>query len=177
MMPSGKPITWEECWDLVHAIARRLLRGERGNHTLGATDVVGEVFLRCHDDPPSWRGDAPLRAYFARVVRHVLVDYARRKGAKKRGGEIHHVELDPSLIWHHEDPGHVLAVDEWIQRLEQHDRQLARIVTMRVFGDMPPAEIGEVLALSERQVNRLLKQACAWLERDMRAGGVEPGAA
>jgi len=168
MVSIGKPVTWDECWDLVHAIARRLLGRERHNHTLGATDVVGEVFLRCGEDPPDWRSDAALRAYFSRIVRHVLVDYARRKGAVKRGGTFQRVELDPALIWHEDDPGNVLIAEEWVRRLEAHDHQLARMVTMKVFGGMKSAEIGEALGLQPHTVRRALERARLFLERDMR---------
>lgn len=147
------------------AIARRLRRGERDEHTLQTTALVHEAFLRlAQQHAAEWRSRSYFLAAAAQTMRRVLVDYARERGAAKRAGGVRTtlVSLEP----HSDGAGDaldVLALDDVLERLAVLDARKARIVELRVFGGFEIGEIAEILDLSRNTISRDWQFAKGWL--------------
>ena len=144
-------------------LAHRHLRRERDGHTLSTTALVHEAYVQLATHTgPEWRGRAQLFALLSSVMRHVLVDYARRRNADKRGGGAIAMELDdvPSATAEAAD---LLAVSEALERLAERDWRMARIVECRFFGGMSEAEIADAFGLTPRTVRRDWHKARAYL--------------
>lgn len=165
--------------DLVYndlrAIAHRQLSGERDDHTLNTTALVHEAYLQlAGHTAPRWQGRARFFALLSRVMRHVLVDYARTRGAAKRGGGRVRVPLRDDSAVSDQELVELLAMDEALTRLAEKDERLARVVECRFFGGLTDAEIGEALDISERTVNRDWRRARAYLFRLLAAEPSDP---
>lgn len=153
-------------YDDLRSIARRRMRAERSGHTLDTTAVVHEAYLRLADAPDSgWRDRAHFFAVCARVIRHVLVDHARRRKASRRGGDAVHVPLREGIEGHHPRMTEILALEEALQALERHDTRLVRVVECRFFAGLTVAETADVLDSSRRTVERDWTRAKAYLYR------------
>ena len=157
-------------YDELHRIARNKMRGEREGHTLQATALTHEAFLRLVDQSRvSWQGRAQFFAVAATTMRRILVDHARGRSRQKRGGDVEHLRL--TLI---EDVGapereeDVIALDDALTRLEREDEVKARIVELRFFGGLSVKEVAETLGLGVRTVERHWEFARAWLYRELR---------
>lgn len=147
-------------------IAHRRLRNERSDHTLGATAVVHEAYLQLVPQATTtWQDRVHFFAVAARVIRHVLVDYARRRGAKKRGGSAIHVPLREELTGEAEETVDLLALDEALDALAEMDPRLRDVVECRFFAGMTMAETAEALAVSKRTAERDWTRARAYLYR------------
>lgn len=154
----------------LRAMAHRQLKRERPGHTLQTTALVHEAYLRLAGQRPF---EASNRAHFvavaARLMRQILVDYARTRGAAKRGtGQ--RVELNSAVEIGDLADANVLAVDEALQQLAQVDEQQSRIVELRFFGGLTTEEAAEVLGISRSTAKRDWNVAKAWLARWMRKG-------
>lgn len=164
----------DELYPLVYDDLRRVARGqlarERPDHTLDTTALVHESYLRLVG---STAIDVDGRAHFlsvaARAMRRILVDHARRKGARKRGGGMVVESLTPTMAVAVERSPELLALDEALERLEQLDLRQSRVVECRVFGGMTVEETAEILDISPATVKRDWTLARAWLSRQMRA--------
>lgn len=160
------PLVYKELRD----IARHHLRRERPEHTLQSAALVHEAYLRLVDQRPF---DTESRAHFlavaSRLMRQILVDYARSHGAAKRGAD-RTVELDASLVLPQVRTMDVVALDDALNGLTQLDEQQGRIVELRFFGGLATEEIAEVLGISPSTVKRDWNVAKAWLTRHMRKG-------
>jgi len=158
------PLVYKELREIAHYHLKR----ERPGHTLQSAALVHEAYLRLADQKPF---EADNRAHFlavaSRLMRQVLVDYARSHAAAKRGTDLR-VELDAALILPQERNAEVIALDEALNTLSQIDEQQGKIVEMRFFGGLSIEEIGEVLGLSRSTVKREWNVAKAWLLREMR---------
>ena len=158
------PLVYKELREIAHYHLQR----ERPGHTLQSTALVHEAYLRLADQKPF---EADNRAHFlavaSRLMRQILVDYARSHAAAKRGADLR-VELDAALILPQERNAEVIALDEALKRLSQIDEQQGQIVEMRFFGGLSIEEIGEVLGISRSTVKREWNVAKAWLVREMR---------
>ena len=158
------PLVYKELREIAHYHLQR----ERPGHTLQSTALVHEAYLRLADQKPF---EADNRAHFlavaSRLMRQILVDYARSHAAAKRGADLR-VELDAALILPQERNAEVIALDEALKRLSQTDEQQGQIVEMRFFGRLSIEEIGEVLGISRSTVKREWNVAKAWLVREMR---------
>jgi RNA polymerase sigma factor (TIGR02999 family) len=153
-------IVYEDLRDIAH----RHLREERTGHTLNTTALVHEAYLHMADrTAPEWQGRPQFFALVSRVMRHVLIDYARRRNADKRGGGSIHVPLGEALATEEAGFVELLAVDQALTRLAERDERLARVVECRFFGGLKDAEIAETLGISERTVARDWKRARAYL--------------
>lgn len=154
----------ELLYDELRAIAHRHLQTERKDHTLSTTALVNEAYLQLSKrSAPEWRGRPQFFALLSRVMRHVLIDYARQRKANKRGGQDIRVPLDENTASVQEEIFELLAVSEALEQLEERDEQLARIVECRFFGGMPVAEIAQALDVSTRTVERGWRRARAYL--------------
>lgn len=152
----------------LHAVARHCLRGERRDHTLQATALVHEAFLRlAATDRKSWQDSGHLLALASRAIRRVLVNHARSRRAQRRGGgkspePAPAVEAtgEPGLA-----PVDVLELADALDELEQLDARQAQIVELRFFGGLGNAEIARVLGVSLRTVEGEWRLSRAWLRR------------
>jgi RNA polymerase sigma factor (TIGR02999 family) len=149
-------------------VAARQLRTERTNHTLQPTALVHEVYIRLVDQRQvDWQNRAHFFGVAAQVMRRILVDHARRRGASKRGAGVRCVSLDEAkdVAASHEIP--VLALDHALARLETVDAELAKIVELRAFGGLTIEEAAHVLSVSPSTVKRDWRTAKAWLNREL----------
>jgi RNA polymerase sigma factor (TIGR02999 family) len=166
------PLLYQE----LHDIAHRCLQRERSSHTLQSTALVHEAYLRLvHRTPPDTQNRAHFAAVAARLMREILVDYARARSAAKRGGDCR-VELDEALATPKKQGADVLALDDALNELAVMDEQQGRIVELRFFGGLTIEETAYVLEISPATVKRDWSVAKAWLSRAMkRARRGKPG--
>ncbi len=158
----------------LHAMARSRLRSERADHTLGATGLVNETYLRLFRvagdrtvEVPDFSDRAAFYAAAATAMRRVLIDHARSKAAANRGGPRRdrgsRVSLDAIDAAETLDPQDLLSLDEAISRLEQVDERSARVVRLRFYAGQPIEAIAEMLGVSDRTIKRDWEFARAWL--------------
>lgn len=153
-------------YDHLHQMARRLMAGERPGHTLQATALVNEAYGRLIDSRrAAFRDRAHFFALAARLMRRILVDFARARGRDKRGGRETVISLEAGPLIAHpraSDPD-LIDLDEVLVRLERMDQRKARVVEMRFFGGLDEKEIAETLGISTDTAQRDWKAARAWL--------------
>jgi len=149
-------------------LAAKLMRGERPGHTLQATAIVNEAYVKLALSPEQdWRDRAHFFAVAAKVMRRVLVDHARKRQAAKRGGVHERIDFDRVLLATGEDADTVLEIDRALSRLEQVDGRLCRIVELRFFGGLTEEETAEALGISVVTVKRDWALAKAWLYEEL----------
>ena len=152
----------------LRAIARGKLSRERRVHTLQATALVHEAYLRLVDvKKVEWQDRAHFLAVGARVMRRVLVDYARARDCAKREGSAQHAPLNDALYVSTEPDPMVIQLHDALERLAAFDSRKAQVVEMRYFGGLTAEEIAAVLHISPQSVNRDWSLAKAWLVREM----------
>ena len=152
----------------LHRRARQYLRRERPDHTLQPTAVIHEAYLRMvNDSLPEWNGRAHFFAVASRVMRHILVDHARRHRAGKRGAGVANVSLDDALVPAQVENSELVALDEALDKLAEFDERKARIVEMRYFGGCTVEETALALGIAGITVMREMRLAEAWLRRSM----------
>ncbi|MFW6084577.1 MAG: ECF-type sigma factor [Gemmatimonadota bacterium] len=155
-------------YDELRGLAHRQLLGERADHTLNTTALVHEAYLKlARLDRIEWKNRAQFSAEAARAMRRILVDYAVRRGAKKRGGSRVRVEWDDSLAITDAEAGQLLSLHRALEELESHHARHARVVECRFFAGMTIPEIGEALDVSAATVKRDWAMARAWLNREL----------
>ena len=169
----------DEMFDATYAALRRVagkcFQKERNGITLQPTAVVHETYLRLARQPQCpWPDRVTFLAYAARVMRQILVDEARRRKAKKRGGRAQRVTLVDDMLGVSSGRTAVLDVHQALERLEQLDTRKGIIVQMRFFAGLSIEDVAEVLSLSVATVNREWRSARAWLGREL---GREPDTA
>jgi len=157
---------------IVYGELRRLahyhLRCERPGHTLETTALVHEVYLRlCGPGDPQWQDRAHFFAVAARIMRRILVDYSRRRGAEKRGADAVHVPLVEALGIAAAERVDLAALDGALERLAAFDARKCQVVEMRFFAGLQAKEIAAVLKTTEATVRRDWTIAKAWLYRDL----------
>jgi RNA polymerase sigma factor (TIGR02999 family) len=166
----------ERLTPLVEAELRRLARGymrrERRDHTLQATALVNEAFLRLTDARSvRWQDRAHFLGISARLMRRVLVDYARSRGYHKRGGGLQRVTLDEGLVTSPEPAVDVVALDRALEALAAIDARKSRVIELRFFGGLSVEETAEVLHVSSDTVKRDWRLAKLWLLRELEGEG------
>jgi RNA polymerase sigma factor (TIGR02999 family) len=155
-------------YDELRRIAHHALRHERTDHTLGTTGLVHEAYFRLVDQTRvEWRDRAHFFGVASRAMRQILVDYARRRGAVKRGGKVKLLALEEGMVPAEERAEALLAVDEALTRLSEHDAGLAQVVECRFFGGLTEDEIAEATGSSVRTVQRQWRRAKAWLYQEL----------
>lgn len=160
------PLVYKELRD----VARYHLQRERPGHTLQSADLVHEAYMRLVDQRPfETENRAHFLAVASRLMRQILVDYARSHGAAKRGAN-RRVELDASLVLPQMQSADVIALDDALSDLARLDEQQSRIVELRFFGGLAIEEIGQTLGISASTVKREWNVAKAWLTRQMKKG-------
>jgi RNA polymerase sigma factor (TIGR02999 family) len=161
------PIVYEQ----LHQMAERQLVSERNNHTLNATALVHEAYLKLVNlDRIQWQSRAHFLAIAARIMRQILINYAHKRNAGKRGGGAPNVTLNPSLVMSQQRAETLLALDEALERLKAMSERQHQVVEYRIFGGMTVEETAEVMGLSPATVKRDWTGARAWLNRELEEG-------
>jgi RNA polymerase sigma factor (TIGR02999 family) len=160
----------------LHALARRLLRREGGGGTqLQPTELIHEAFLKLVDQSRvRWRERQQFYAVSARLMRRVLVDHARSRGARKRGGEAVRITISGTTPAAPSIDLDVLALDMALERLSELDARQARLVELRFFGGLGFEEAAALLEISTATAKRDWVHARAWLFRELSGGSSDP---
>ena len=155
----------------LHGIARHCMAGERPGHSLQATVLVNEAYLRLIDAKAvAWHDRAHFLSVAARVMRRILVDHARARRAQKRGGLATKVILDEALVVANEPRQDFVAVDDALKAMAVFDERKSRVIELRFFGGLSVEETAVVLKVSPATVMGDWRLAKAWLQREMRGG-------
>jgi RNA polymerase sigma factor (TIGR02999 family) len=158
------PLVYEELRQLAH----RYMRSERPDHTLQATALVNEAYLRLADQTnPHWHDRTHFFAVAARMMRHILVDYARGRQRAKRGAGGVKVELRDEAVVTERQAEQVVDLNDALVRLAELDRRSSQVVELKYFGGMNYDEIAEVLSVSAITVRRDWEFAKAWLHKEL----------
>lgn len=151
-------------YDDLRRLARHHLRRERSGHTLNTTALVHESYLKLVDpEGSSWQDRAHFLAVASKAMRHILIDYARRRSAQKRGGDQHRVTLDERLLAVESQAHTLLALDQALTKLSEKDARLGQVVECRYFGGMTVEETAAAVGVSVRTVHRDWERAKAYL--------------
>ena len=155
-------------YDRLRHLARSYLRQERGDHTLQATALVHEAYLRLVDDTAvTWQNRAHFYGVAARVMRRVLVDHARARNAAKRGGPQQKLVLEEAQAVAGPGTPDLVALDDALQNLARVYPRKSDVVELKFFGGLEAKEIAEVLRVSEKTVLRDWSFAKLWLSREL----------
>lgn len=162
----------DELFALIYKELRRTaaayMRNERPNHTLQPTALVNEAYLKLlGESGTSWESRGHFYGVAARAMRQVLVDYARARGAEKRGAGKVMLPLDEALAWAEERDIDLIALDEALQRLEKDDLRRSMIIDVHFFGGLTIEQTAEVMGISDATVKRELRLGKAWLRREI----------
>lgn len=167
----GDRAALDELTPLLYDELRRLASGqlarERRNHTLQATEVVHEAFVRLIDTDIPWQDRAHFLAVAAQTMRRLLVDHARAKGRDKRGGDLVRVTLHPGDATAQPDGEEILTLDRALTELARRDPRAAAVVELHHFGGLTYDEAAVVLGVSPATVKRDLRVARAWLRSEL----------
>ncbi len=156
-------------YDELHKQAARFLRRERADHTLQATALIHETYIKLIDQrEANWESRAHFFAIAANLMRRILVDHARAKYREKRGGNAVKLPLEEALLISDKERNvDLMALDEALTRLEKIDEQQARVVELRYFGGLSLEETAEALRVSRTTVANDWSMAKAWLHREL----------
>ena len=164
------PLVYSE----LHGLAQTYLRRERSDHSLQATALVNEAYLRLIEvQRVRWENRAHFFAISARLLRQILVDFARRRSYQKRGGGRRNVALHTMLLADEPREDGVAALDEALTALAEFDERKSQIVELRFFGGLTVEECAEVLNISPETVKRDWRLAKSWLKRFLSEGDPE----
>ncbi len=153
----------------LHRIARHYMRRESPGHTLQTTALVNEAYFRLVDQKSvRWQNRAHFFAIAAKIMRRILLNYARDRQRDKRGGQAVQVSLSEVAVAAEEKSAELIALDEALVRLAATDERKCRVVELRYFGGLSVEETAEVLGVSAVTVARDWKMAKAWLAREIR---------
>jgi RNA polymerase sigma factor (TIGR02999 family) len=158
----------------LRTIARAHMRGQRRDHTLQATALVNEAYMRLVGGSKlDWDSRGHFFHAAAEAMRRILVEHARRNGRLKRGGALKRLPANVLDLAAASDSTETLALDEALQRLEERDPSMARLVQLRFFTGLDVEETAQVLGVSVRTVKREWAYARAWLYRELQDPGDE----
>lgn len=158
-------------YDELKTIAARYMRRERAGHTLQTTALVNEAYLKLINlKDANWQDRAHFFAVAAQMMRHILVDHARRNVAGKRGGDFHFLPLDEALVFSEGRSTDIVRLDEALERLAKEDERAAKVIEMRYFGGLSIDETAEVLRISPRTVKREWTFGRSWLRSELKGG-------
>jgi RNA polymerase sigma factor (TIGR02999 family) len=158
------PLVYDELRRLAHHYMQR----ERASHTLQTTALVNEVYVRLIDQRNvGWKNRAHFFAISAKLMRRILVDYARSRASTKREGEAHKVSLDETAALSDGRDAEMIAIDDALKSLESIDPRISRVVELRFFGGLTIEEAAEVLETSHATIERDWNTARIWLYREI----------
>jgi RNA polymerase sigma factor (TIGR02999 family) len=155
------PLVYEE----LHKRARRIFAGERAGHTLQPTALVNEAFAGLVDAEVAWQDRAHFFALAARMMRRILVNHAKARGAQKRGGGAVAITLDEAQMGAEDDAPDLLALNDALEALEKLDARGAELVELQYFAGMSYRDMEVATGLSSSTLDRDLRFARAWLKR------------
>ena len=157
-------------YDQLKRIARHQLSREQKGHTLQKTALVHELYMKLiGQSDVNWQNRAHFYSIASRCMQQILVDYARKKKAEKRGGEKQGITLDEDRLNIDQHAEEILEVNDLIEKLTQFDARKSKVVVMRFFGGMTIPEISEVLNVTTRTVDRDWAKAKMWLYNELKA--------
>src|SRR6202142_1300608 len=157
-------------YDELRRLAGSYMRRERDDHTLQATALVHEAYLKLVEQRSvNWQSRAHFFGVAAQLMRRILIDHARGHSRQKRGGEDKKVSLDEAFVFSEQQADELLAVDDSLNRLAEIDPRQARVVELRFFGGLSVEEAAEVLGVSPKTVKRDWSVAKAWLHGELKA--------
>ena len=159
---------FEHVYDELHGLAARQMRAQGAGHTLQATALVSELYLKMgHYELDRWESRAHFIAMAARAMRSILVDHARSKGRQKRSPDGERVALDLAAAEYRERSVDLVALDEALQKLADHDPRLVELVEMRFFGNCSMEECAQLTGRSLRSAQRDWRFAKDWLRQKL----------
>ncbi len=168
---SGEQLAFEQLTPVIYKTLKDLagaqMRKERADHTLQATALVNEAYLKLLEQDISWKDRAHFRGVAARIMRHVLIDHARAANSQKRGRDMDKVTILESRMGDNNQAIDLLELDEVLSRLAQFDERKARVIELSFFGGLSYEEIAEVLDISVNTVDRDLRRGKSWLQREL----------
>ncbi|HMH45383.1 MAG TPA: sigma-70 family RNA polymerase sigma factor [Pyrinomonadaceae bacterium] len=155
----------------LHRLAHSYMRRENPDHTLQTTALINETYLRLIDQRKvQWQNRAHFFGIAAKIMRRILLNYARDQNRIKRGGGAIHVSLSEALVMPAEKDRELIALNDALTKLEAIDERKSKVVELRYFGGLTVPEVAEVLKVSEITVMRDWAFAKAWLSREMQNG-------
>lgn len=158
------PVVYAE----LRQLAQSYLRRERSDHTLQPTALINEAYLRLiKQDFPEWQSRRHFFGVAAQLMRQILVEHARTRGAGKRGGGGQKFSLDEALTFSNERAAELVALDDALVALAQFDERKVRIIELRYFAGLSLEETAEALGLSITTIGHEMRVARAWLRREI----------
>jgi RNA polymerase sigma-70 factor, ECF subfamily len=157
------PLVYEE----LHRLAKSYMRRERQDHTLQPTALINEAYLRLAGDKTDWQNHSHFIAVAANVMRRVLVDHARMHNAGMRGGDFQRVEFEEGMAVSRERSSELLALDDALSELERVSPRQAKVVELRYFAGLSVDEIGAIMKIAPRSIQRDWASARIWLFQRM----------
>ncbi len=155
---------WRLTYDELHRLAGRLMSRERAGHTLAPADLIGELWMKLVDQNRiEWRDRAHFYGVASKACRRILIDYARKHRAQKRGAGAPRITIDRLQIAADNDVETFIALDEAMEQLKEVDPRLYQVVDLRYFGDLSEEETARALEVSPRTVRRDWVKAKGWL--------------
>ncbi len=169
---NGDEFALEQLMPLVYGelrqMARSFMRRQPSGHTFQTTELIHEAYLKlAKQETPNWQNRAHFFGVAAQAMRHILVDYARSKNSKKRGGLAEKITFQENLVGSINRSEEVIALDDALKQLAALDERKSRVVEMKFFGGLNIEEIAEVLKLSPETVKRDWRFARTWLLREL----------
>lgn len=159
------PVVYNE----LRRLARHQMRRERADHTLQATALVHEAYIKLvHQRSANWQNRAHFFGVAAQVMRRILIDHARGHLREKRGGDQQVVPLDEAIVFSPEKSDYLVKVDDALDRLAKLDPRQSKIVELRFFGGLTVEETAEILNISTKTVKREWSVAKAWLHGELK---------
>ena len=158
------PLVYRE----LHRLAQAYMRGERAGHTLQTTALVNEAYVRLIDaSNMNWQNRLHFYAVAAKLMRHILVDFARSRSQMKRGGDVEPLPLNEALTVSADRTAEIINLDEALNNLAKLDQRQCQVVELRFFGGLTEPEIAEVLKVSPRTVHSDWSLARSWLLKEL----------
>lgn len=157
-------------YDQLRRLAANCLRSERPDHTLRATALVNEAYMRLVDADVAWQDRVHFFAVSARMLRRILVDHAKSNNRQKRGGEFQKIPLDEAVLVGPQGDKGIVELDEALKRLAAQDQRKSELIELLFFGGLTYDEAAAALKISPATVHRELTLAKAWLYRELGQG-------
>ena len=160
-------------YDELRRMARRFMRRQSAGHTFQTTELIHEAYLKiAKSSEQNWQNRAHFFGVAAQAMRHILVDYARSKHSRKRGGWQEKVTLDDSFAVSSQNSDEVILLDDAMKELAALDNRKAQVVELKYFGGLTTEEIAEVLKISPETVKRDWRFSRTWLLRELSGNSV-----